>query len=313
MGEFRRHLLRGVKQSDFRGKVTADAAAEDMYLNSAWGGAARWTISEYVNEQTRCFAINSKKATLTPHFQAKKWLERIDKMPRGWTSSNGVVFTNCANLERVDLTGGEWGGRTSLWRMFAGCGKLREVVMPDAVVEHAVGLNEMFSNCAALEEADVSAFKNVSSVSYMFNGCSGLRSVKFAEDMVHTGTNFAQVFFYCSQLESVDFGTADFSAVNNQYRGFWCGTGGPRSIRMRGVGGNETKGIWQDCFRVANWGDGSEENRQSILYTLLEHSCDRVANGWETDTIGLLQSVLNRLTAEEKAAIEAKGYTLKRL
>lgn len=315
MGEFRRNLLkmgRGRMTADFVGKVTEDSLPEEWNVGHALGGAARFDLSPYVDGRTRRFAIDTSRVSVNvvPKFSGASWIERIERVPSEWAEVNGFVFTGCANLEYADLSGCDFGGRTSFYRMFSACGKLKTVLMPEGRMEQFVGVPEMFTGCAALESVDLSAVRNVSNMNRVFNGCKGLRGVRFAEDMSYSGTGFVYVFTDCAALESVDLGTADFGAVNNQGRAFWCGNPGPKSIRIRGIGGNEKTDVWKDCFRCVSWGEGGEENRQSILYSLLEHSCDRTANGWETAQVWLPRAVLDRLTDEEKAAIGAKGYEL---
>lgn len=315
MGEFRRNLLkmgRGRMTADFVGKVTEDSLPEEWNVGNAWGGGARFDLSPYVDGRTRRFAIDTSRVSVNvvPKFSGASWIERIERVPSEWAEVNGFVFTGCANLEYADLSGCDFGGRTSLYRMFSSCGKLKTVLMPEGRMEQFVGVNEMFASCVALESVDLSAVRNVSDMNRVFNGCKGLRGVRFAEDMSYSGTGFLYVFTDCKDLEGVDLGTADFGAVNNQGRAFWCGNPGPKSIRIRGIGGNEKTDVWKDCFRCPSWGDGGEDNRQSILYSLLEHSCDRTANGWETAQVGLPQAVLDRITDDEKAAIGAKGYSL---
>lgn len=58
------------------------------------------------------------------------------------------------------------------------------------------------------------------------------------------------------------------------------------------------------------WGDGSEENRRSLVDSLLTYSYDRAAAGWSAATVALSETVKARLTDEEIAAITAKGYTI---
>lgn len=314
MGEFRRNLLKngGRMTADFVGKVTDDSSSEDWYLGQAGGGAAKWDISPYVDERTRRFAIDTSKVNVPviPLFSGKTWIERIERVPSVWVEYNGFVFTSCRNLEYVDLSGCDFGSRTSIYRMFNGCKNLGTLLMPTRNLAQTVGINEAFVGCTALEAVDLSIFKNVNNINYVLNGCTALRSVKFAPDLTFSGTSLVYALLGCPQLESIDLGTADFGTVTNQGRAFWCGVPGPKSIRIRGIGGNEKTDVWKDCFRCVNWGEGGEDNRQSILYSLLEHSCDRTANGWETASVGLPQSVLDRITDDEKEAIEAKGYSL---
>lgn len=64
------------------------------------------------------------------------------------------------------------------------------------------------------------------------------------------------------------------------------------------------------CFTFPNWGDGSEENRQSLVDTLITHSYDRTAAGMPSVPLTLHRKVAARLSEEEKATITAKGFTI---
>lgn len=61
-----------------------------------------------------------------------------------------------------------------------------------------------------------------------------------------------------------------------------------------------------------NWGDDTivAGARQTLVDSLLTYSYDRVAAGYGTTTLRLSPQAFARLTAEEVAAITAKGYTI---
>ena len=61
-----------------------------------------------------------------------------------------------------------------------------------------------------------------------------------------------------------------------------------------------------------NWGDDTivAGARQTLVDSLLTYSYDRVAAGYGTTTLRLSSQAFARLTAEEDAAITAKGYTI---
>lgn len=60
-----------------------------------------------------------------------------------------------------------------------------------------------------------------------------------------------------------------------------------------------------------NWGTGSEENRQSLVKSLLENTVDRTKfSGAKPVTIQLDPAVKALLTADEIAQITSKGYTI---
>lgn len=59
---------------------------------------------------------------------------------------------------------------------------------------------------------------------------------------------------------------------------------------------------------VTSWHNTSY--KQYLIDSLITNSYDRAANGMDTATITLYSSVLNSLSAEQKAQITAKGFTL---
>lgn len=71
-------------------------------------------------------------------------------------------------------------------------------------------------------------------------------------------------------------------------------------------------GMWNyDLTRLNNWGTGGEENRMSVVNSLITNNIDRTkfeASGTATITLSATTKAL--LTAEEISQIEAMGYTL---
>lgn len=68
-----------------------------------------------------------------------------------------------------------------------------------------------------------------------------------------------------------------------------------------------------DFTHARYWGEDTPEHpdaRKSLVDTLLTNSYDRAAAGMSPITVRLYSTVKNRLTAEERAAITAKGITL---
>jgi hypothetical protein len=61
---------------------------------------------------------------------------------------------------------------------------------------------------------------------------------------------------------------------------------------------------------AAVWGTGSEENRQSLIDSLITYSYDRASAGMATCTITLSANTKALLTEDEIAQITAKGFTI---
>lgn len=71
-------------------------------------------------------------------------------------------------------------------------------------------------------------------------------------------------------------------------------------------------GMWNyDLTRLTSWGTGGEENRQSVIKSLITNNIDRTQfEASSTATIKLSSATKALLTAEEISQIEAMGYTL---
>ena len=74
--------------------------------------------------------------------------------------------------------------------------------------------------------------------------------------------------------------------------------------------GQSQRTAYNDLASPRRWGMDSAENRQSLVNTLLTDSYDRAAAGLEPCTVKLYPAVKALLTAEEIAAITAKGFTI---
>ena len=61
---------------------------------------------------------------------------------------------------------------------------------------------------------------------------------------------------------------------------------------------------------ATNWGTESDENRQSLIDSLITYSYDRATAGLSTATILLSANTKALLTDEEIAQITAKGFTI---
>lgn len=119
----------------------------------------------------------------------------------------------------------------------------------------------------------------------------------------------------CTELEKVnflDFLNTGFEMLDGT---FLVGTSKLKFLLIKNIGAVETSGgktaVSYPFSGASNWGTGSDENRQSLIDTLLTYSKDRVAAGYTVPcTINLSATTKGLLTQEEIAAITAKGYTI---
>lgn len=70
------------------------------------------------------------------------------------------------------------------------------------------------------------------------------------------------------------------------------------------------KGVIRDFSSFTKWGTESEENRQSLVRSLVNNTVDLFESGLVNEKIKLSSKSLSLLTEEEIAQITSKGYTL---
>lgn len=98
------------------------------------------------------------------------------------------------------------------------------------------------------------------------------------------------------------------NATNIKYL-FW-GAHNIQVIKLKNLGTQPSVSTNYAFEEVNQWGQGSDEARQSLVDSLLTNSFDRATAGYSALTIKLMPQTLALLTDTEKAAITAKGYTL---
>ncbi|MBQ9076253.1 MAG: BspA family leucine-rich repeat surface protein [Muribaculaceae bacterium] len=191
---------------------------------------------------------------------------------------------------------------TDLSYMFANCSVLAAVPMLDT--SQARNMQYMFSKCTALTDIPQIDMSNVTSAMYMFNDCNKLREIPPLD--TSRVTSFLGFFYTCNGLEKVH--QLDVSGSNTFTECF-------RScsklvyVKLLNVG-KATIGTTVDFGILSVWGTGPEENRQSLVDSLVTYSYDRAAAGMATATIHLSANTKALLTDEEIAQITDKGFTI---
>ena len=141
------------------------------------------------------------------------------------------------------------------------------------------------------------------STAQMFRGNTQLA---FAP-MVDTSnvTNMSSMFNTCSALSTIP--QLDTSNVTNMLYMF-NGCLALRYMLIKNIGKSSL--TTYDFSGVSYWGTGGEENRQSLIDSLITYSYDRASNGMPTATITLSANTKALLTEEEIAQITNKGFTI---
>ncbi|MDE5688663.1 MAG: hypothetical protein K2I18_08590 [Paramuribaculum sp.] len=235
---------------------------------------------------------------------------------------------NYPKLPVVDL--GNIVDADGMFRMREVCDLSEETIRSGCASE--VNLSSMFSwswdasTNLGMTGAPKLEIKNPGSMSYMYVGCGGLRVIP---DYCHLAPTSLERFYaaqygegtrkYSEKLERIE--GLNFERVTStegifSYFGKSRSTYSPypilnpdlRYIRIVNLG--KSACAVYDLVGASSWGDGSEENLQSLVDSLLTNSYDRQAAGMEPATIRLDSTTANRLTDVQKAAITSKGYSI---
>lgn len=117
-------------------------------------------------------------------------------------------------------------------------------------------------------------------------------------------TNFNYCLNVCNELRRVE--SIDFQSATNATT--VIGSTVLSYLVILNLGQSSLKSY--DFSGIPIWGTGSEENRQSLIDSLITYSYDRASAGMATCTITLSANTKALLTEEEIAQITAKGFTI---
>lgn len=167
--------------------------------------------------------------------------------------------------------------KTDGMNMFSGCYALAYLPFIDAI--NMTRMQGTFNQCSALQELHIRNTYNSWAFSSCFNGCTSLRKIDYLD--------YSNVTAAASPLNSCK--SLGFALIKNL---------GKSSLTTFDFSG------------ASVWGTSSEENRQSLIDSLITYSYDRASNGMATATIKLHANTKALLTEEEIAQITNKGFTI---
>lgn len=179
------------------------------------------------------------------------------------------------------------------------------VFCPPLDLSRKTDISGLFRDCSNLttlpERLDIGQTTNINMFLY---GCAALRRVPPLDAPL---SGFYQCFRNCRALRRVErLNLENISEIH--HLAFENDTNLVYLLAVN-LGVAPAKGTF-NLSHLTNWGAGSEENRRSVVDSLLTCSHDRVASGYEPATVTLSAVTKGLLTPEEIAAITAKGFTI---
>lgn len=217
---------------------------------------------------------------------AKVWnpdggTESIFKSNRNLIFAPYVDLSNCLNCQSL----------------FAGCTNLVASAIAPKI---ATNISRMYENDSKLQTVTILEQNTPADATATFSNCSSLRKVKGDLKV----TVFYQTFHSCSSLTHLD--SIDIENATRIQGPF--GSSALVRVTIKGIGKSTL--TTYDFSGATVWGTGGEENRQSLIDSLITYSYDRASNGMATATIKLSATTKALLTEEEIAQITNKGFTI---
>ena len=161
----------------------------------------------------------------------------------------------------------------------------------------------IFKNDRGLHFAPLVDLSGITSMVEMFYDCHSLVVVPLYD--TSNVMNMGSTFKYCSSLTTIS--QFDVSSLTNMYLTL-SGCTSLQFALIKNIGKSTL--TTYDFSGASVWGTGSEENRQSLIDSLITYSYDRASNGMATATIKLSATTKALLTEEEIAQITNKGFTI---
>lgn len=155
---------------------------------------------------------------------------RTINLPKGFIGSNVTdlngMFSGCASLTELDLSGSNAEKVKDMGNMFNGCVALSNLNLSGFKTGSLTDMRYLFSLCQSLESLDLSGFntENVSSMVSMFSQCSSLRSLDLSSFNTSKVIDMNLMFYMCTNLESIDLSSFDTENLQKMANMFYSCT-----------------------------------------------------------------------------------------
>lgn len=267
-------------------------------LSSEWGDgrqaiATALTNRRYPTDPTESFHAMADKITNMSYEEG--WFAKI-----GYTDENDGGIQEAIDYS-YELAKG-WNPDGSTTTMFKGNSKLH--FLPNLDWSNATNLANALSGCSALISlGNFNISEKCTSLFSTFADCYALAYIpSLNTSKVVYFNSFVQNCRALVRIEKIDLSSV--GAMTNPF----VNTNNLIYILFTNLGKSTL--TTYDFSGALNWGTVDEENRQSLIDSLITYSYDRASNGMTTATIKLSATTKALLTEEEIAQITAKGFSL---
>ena len=266
-------------------------------------------------------------------FNSCSALEEIDVSEAGMGKCKNInaTFSGCSSLTSLDVSRWDTAAVTNMSRAFMDCSSLTSLDVSRWDTAACTTMQSTFSGCSSLTALDVSGWDTaaVTTMGYMFYNCTSLTSLDVSGWDTAACTNIEGLFYGCSSLTALDASKWDLAACPSTITMF----AGCSSLTTLDVSAWDpaalinTGYMFTGCYALTTlrWpmmgkikADATNNKSISLFNSPLDRASldsifayDRTANGLTNPlTVQLSKTSKALLSAEEIAAITAKGYTI---
>jgi surface protein len=286
----------------FDNSTLREDLAYSKEIAANWDASMTNAVNKFINDtQLKYLPLldTGSVTNMSYMFYQCSSLTTIPLLDTGSVTNMSYMFYQCSSLTTIPLL--DTGSVTNMSYMFYQCSSLTTIPLLDT--GSVTNMLSTFNSCSSLTSIPALDTGSVTNMYHMFFFCTALKSIP----QLNTSkvTNMQEFASYCSSLTKIE--QIDMSSVVNLERVF-LNDKALVYVLIKNLGKSELAKYGFDY--AENWGTGSDENRQSLVDSLLTYSYDRAANGMESATIQLSSASKALLTDEELAAITAKGFTI---
>lgn len=255
-------------------------------------------------------ALTNRRYPTEPSESFHAMADKITNMSyeEGWFAKIGYTDENDGGIKdeidySYELAKG-WNPDGSTPQLFRGTKITFAPILDWSNVKSSSGA---FRDCSGLVTIPFMDLRNCTTTTEMCYNCNALRQARICNS--NNVNYFGYMFEECKNLEKVD--CLDFSsAINLETAGVPLFSDSTKLcfLLIKNMGKSNLTSY--RLHYAISWGTGSEENRQSLIDSLITYSYDRASNGMATATIQLHANTKALLTEEEIAQITNKGFTI---
>lgn len=252
-----------------------------------------------IGAPVKCFGDNTFPSfnTTNKPFQYKTSIQTIGNISFPNIPYIDNWFQGCSELLSIDGFSSENAVKSTTNSLFYNCSSIRRV--GDIYLPKVTSMRQMFYGCYKLQHIGNLVFaENMTDMWYAFSYCQSLKELP---NINMSKVNIADYMCAnCSALETIPLlDCGSLSSCN--YMFYWC-------ENLKNIGGFKDlgKGVLRADIDLSF---SSKITKESLL-NIVNNLYDLKANNYGSIYIKLQWSVLNQLTAEEKAIATNKGWVL---